>query len=101
MELRRVITVYGVDDRQAAWWDGLAARTAGELSGRAAPACVRAGMKGDPGRTSYGDLGPLQRYPLRVPARNAVSAPLPQALPAAAAPVTGSDLRSYVASFGL
>lgn len=102
-ERRVTIVVNGPDPVQTAWWNGLADRTALELSGLGAPLSRRLGMKGSPGRTWYGDLGPLQVPAPSYGARNTFAAEnAGQALPATSSPSTGSlDIRSIVAEFGL
>jgi hypothetical protein len=100
-QLRRTIVQNGPDPAGSAEWDALAGRTELELSGSGAPLSVRAGMKGDPTVTFYGDPGPLQNFPAAYRARRAFARPDPQALPATSSPVTGStELRAVLESFG-
>lgn len=92
------------DPRQSRYWDGLAERTALELSGAGAPLSIRAGMKGDPTVSWYGDPGPLGGLPS--PSHGALNS-LPtlnadQALPGNGQPLTTqSGLKALVASFGM
>jgi hypothetical protein len=100
-QVRATFVLDGPDPTGEAVWDALAQRTALELSPLGAPLCVRAGMKGEPTRTYYGDPGPIQRFPASYAARRAFARPNPQALPATGSPVAGStDLRSLLAGFG-
>jgi hypothetical protein len=101
-QVARVIIENGPDPRQSEWWDGLADRTAGELSSQAAPESVRWGMKGSPEVTWYGDPGPLGGVPSpsygapnAFPALNA-----PQALPNTSSPaVTPQTIKSILGEF--
>lgn len=99
---RQTIVVNGPDPVGSANWEGLAERTALELSSQGAPMSVRVGMTGSPEKTAYGDLGPLQRFPASYGARRAfpaLSAPS-QALPASSSPVSGNlSLRDYLSEF--
>jgi hypothetical protein len=100
-ELRRIL-VNDPDPRQSAYWDGLAERTALEMSGKGAPLSVRAGMKGDPTVTWYGDPGPLGGLPSpsHGAPNNFPSLNADQALPGEGAPQTGNvGLRALVASY--
>lgn len=96
------IVVNGPDPVGSANWEGLAERTALELSPFGAPLSIRVGMHGSPEVTWYGDLGPIQRYPASYAARRAfpaLSAPS-QALPATSSPVAGNlSLRDLVSEF--
>jgi hypothetical protein len=91
------------DPRQSVWWDGLAEKTAEELSGLGAPLSIRAGMKGDPTVTWYGDPGPLGGIPS--PSHGALNnfpeLNADQALPGNGQPLAAqSGLQALVASFG-
>jgi hypothetical protein len=96
--IRRLV-VNGPDPVMSEYWDGLANRTALELSSEGAPLSVRWGMKGSPEKTWYGDPGPLGGLP--APSYGAVNA-LPtlnagQALPATSSPaVTGQTLKGIL-----
>lgn len=97
----RTIVVNGPDPVGSAVWDGLAERTALELSPFGAPLSVRSGMTGSPEVTFYGDPGPLQIFPLNYGARKTFAAEnANQALPGASSPTSGStQLRAYLAEF--
>ena len=102
-QVTRSIVVNDPDPRQRAYWDGLAERTALELSPAGAPLSVRAGMKGDPTVTGYGDPGPLGGLPS--PSHGALNdfpgLNADQALPGNGQPLASqSGLKALVASFG-
>src|SRR5665213_941553 len=92
-QTKQCIVTNGPDPVGSANWDGLAERTALELSPFGAPLSIRVGMKGGPPVTWYGDLGPIQRFPASYAARRsfpALSAPS-QALPAPSSPTSGNQ----------
>lgn len=98
----QLIEIFDPDPVGSAMWDSLNARTTGELSSSAAPACRRLGMKGSDTTTYYGDPGPIQSFPISVGgAKLAFVAPPPQALPASTAPNAPTGLRALVAEFDL
>lgn len=99
---RRTIVVNGPDPTGSANWDALAAQTAAELSSDGAPLSRRVGMKGDPGKTAYGDLGALQQFPAAYgnPFPPPLESAQSQGLPAPSSASSGStSLRDYVAQF--
>jgi hypothetical protein len=103
-QYRVAVVVNGPDPAGCAAWDSLANRTALELSPFGAPLCVRAGMKGEPGLTWYGDAGPLGGLPaLNYGARRAAY-PMDrsQALPSTNLPAGagGSGVRDMLAGMG-
>lgn len=97
------IVVNGADPRQSAWWDGLAERTALELSAAGAPLSIRYGITGSPVRTWYGDsvkIGSMQVI-LPAPSYGAINAfpalNADQALPATGSPsVTSQTLKGLL-----
>lgn len=99
---RRVqIVENGPDPIGSGQWDNLARDMALELSSFGAPDMVRVGMKGSDVVTAYGDLGPLQRFPVIYPARDMFATPNPQALPGANSPIAGNTgLRGLIGSMG-
>lgn len=101
-QVRQSIVLNDPDPRQSAYWDGLAERTALEMSGKGAPLSIRAGMKGDPTVTWYGDPGPLGGLPApsHGAPNNFPSLNADQALPGEGAPVgKNAGLRALVASY--
>ena len=98
----QIIVENGPDPRGQAYWNGLAQRTALELSAEGAPKSVRLGMKGEPMTTYYGDPGALGGLPSPSHgARNAfASLNANQALPATSPPIAmPSTLKELVAEF--
>lgn len=102
-QVARAILVNGPDPRQSDWWDGLADRTALELSAAGAPLSVRYGITGSPVRTWYGDsikVGSMQVI-LPAPSYGAINAfpalNADQALPATSSPsVTPQTLKGLL-----
>lgn len=101
-QLVRPILDNGPDPRQSGYWDGLATRTALELSPFGAPLSIRVGMKGDPTVSYYGDPGPLGGIP--APSHGAKnsfpSLNADQALPGSTSPpITATTLQQLLGDF--